>query len=132
MASMRFVRRWGRAAFLAACGIAALGGATASAAVDPAQQAMFDAVWARLIAVARPDPRYGVWPPTHTIEDTDVVNAFACSGDDTLASGTIVLVPHVVMQRGILDQVVGIDADRLAFLTGHELGHVLLGHVIHT
>jgi hypothetical protein len=81
----------------------------------------------RLLAVTEPVAGLA-WPPTFEIADEDKVNAFATAsvaGDGPAAR----VVPRVVVYRGMLTLVVQGDPDRLAFILGHELGHVVLRHV---
>jgi tetratricopeptide (TPR) repeat protein len=86
----------------------------------------------RLLAVAEPVPPF-TWPPTFEIDGQDDVNASATAtikgeGEDAEVS------PKVVIYKGLLDRVIRTpekgSEDRLAYVLGHELSHILLGHVL--
>ena len=102
---------------------------TAGAAQAPAAEAnrkLLDEVSQRLLAVTA-GPEGMVWPPAFEIRpDEDKLNAWAgcaeAAGDKAAAK--------VVVTQGILEKVVQSDPDRLAFILGHELAHVVLRHVL--
>jgi tetratricopeptide (TPR) repeat protein len=81
-----------------------------------------------------PLPKF-MLPPVFAIVSKDQVNAYATGkleGDGPDAQ----VRPQVVVLRGTLDRVIrnaadpAGDADRLAFIVGHELSHVGLGHIV--
>lgn len=80
----------------------------------------------RLLAVAEPSATlHPHWPPQIAIEAVDGVdiNAFAyCQATGGQRSY------HVRITPGIMEHVVRRDRDVLAFILGHELGHILLEH----
>lgn len=87
-------------------------------------RALVDAVMQRLMAVAEP-PAGVAWPPVIEIREENVINAYATLRTE---EGSKLPVPHIVFYRGLMDNVIEGKADRLAFIGGHELCHVVLGH----
>ncbi len=93
--------------------------------------ALLNAVWERLVAVAAPSAPLA-WPPElHLLTDAEMTmakmvpkdpNAFA-----TLYKGN----PLVCVNRALLNSIVEGNAHRLAFILGHELSHITLGHIQH-
>jgi tetratricopeptide (TPR) repeat protein len=101
-------------------------------------------VWSRLIAVA--EPVAGLeWPPPCTLEKDNAINAFAAalrirkpaSEGKQPANGSWAISPRVVVFNGMMTNVIRTSgdkdadaaADRLAYILGHELSHITLGHV---
>jgi tetratricopeptide (TPR) repeat protein len=84
------------------------------------------------------------WPPTCTLVKEDDINAFAYvesvgkTGPGDKAAADARPKPRVVVFRGMIDKVIRTKddkdadaaADRLAYVLGHELSHILLGHVL--
>ncbi|MEW6279090.1 MAG: M48 family metalloprotease [Candidatus Eremiobacterota bacterium] len=103
-------------------GLLAMAGPQAPAEVPEADRPLVEGVFQRLLAVSEP-PKGVAWPPVLEIIEEDKVNAYA-----TLKDGPAGQVPHVVVYRGMLTRVVEGKPDRLAFIMGHEIGHVVLGH----
>lgn len=97
--------------------------AAARAEVTPADRDLVDQVSRRLLAVAEPVAGFA-WPPTIEVVDKDEIQAGACdvSKDDQVR-------PKIEVMAGLLHRVVQGNADRLAFVLGHELGHVVLKHI---
>ena len=93
--------------------------------------ALLKAVWERLLAVTAPSAA-PAWPPQlHFLTDSEMSmakmdsknpNAFA-----TLYKGTSL----VCVNKSLLDSIVEGNANRLAFIMGHELSHITLGHIQH-
>ena len=115
--------------------VAAPGGEPASRLVtgaalrDDADTIMLDTVWLRLLSVA--DRPVGLaWPPMlHVLSDEEMTamkmdvkmpNAFA-----TLYEGK----PLVCITPALLTMAIEGNSDRLAYVVGHELSHITLGHV---
>lgn len=107
---------------------------------NPTSQKILDEVAGRLLGVSRNHPgtnKY-VWPPRITLEDMNTINAFADIDRDRgsgvpipdKASGKFV--PLAVVTQQFMDEVAQNDPDRLALVLGHELSHLLLGHVLPT
>jgi tetratricopeptide (TPR) repeat protein len=128
-----------RAGFLAA-GLAVLAvGAWAAPApteVTRTERDLLEGVKKRLLAVA-PRPDAVEWPPVFEILEKDEVNAYASAvvkGEGKEAK----VFPRVVVTTGMMRRVIQprgdrdpeTAADRLAFVLGHELAHILLKHVI--
>src|SRR6266851_3837072 len=92
---------------------------------DPAkaqQEAMVKDVFSRLLTVpdaAKPIKAYDAWPPD-AAESVGKYNAFAAAP---------LCYPIVRITQPLRQDVIQGDPDRLALILGHELGHVLLGHV---
>src|SRR5208337_2078451 len=98
--------------------------AAARAEVTQADRDLVDQVKRRLLAVT--EPVAGIaWPPTFPKpRDDDEIQAFAYD-----ASKDNQVRPEIVVYTGVLHRVVQGNADRLAFILGHELGHVILKHI---
>lgn len=94
------------------------------AEVPEKDRALIEGVLQRLMAVSEP-PAGVAWPPVLEVREEDVVNAYATLKQDQEGKPPV---PHIVFYRGLLDKVIEGKADRLAFIGGHELSHVLLGH----
>lgn len=97
------------------------------AEVESRDRELLDSVARRLLAVVPPVPDY-VWPPTFEIVDEDKINAYATAkvqGEGKAAK----LAPRIVVYQGLMKRVIERDADRLAYILGHELGHVVLQHI---
>jgi serine/threonine protein kinase/tetratricopeptide (TPR) repeat protein len=100
----------------------------------PADQELMDKVSRRLLAVMGTLPD-DVLPPAFDILDDDRVNAGAAAEPKGEGPEARIL-PHVVILSGLLNRVVkskddpDSDPDRLAFILGHELGHVVLRHIV--
>lgn len=97
---------------------------------------LVDQTWQRLLAVC--DPVAGLeWPPAVRIEPKPVINAYATVLVGKTAGGEVKLLPRVVVFQGMLDKVIRPKddpdkagaPDRLAYVLGHELSHILLGHI---
>src|SRR5262245_37526053 len=87
-------------------------------------QSFVDEVAKRLLAVAPRPSKYVVWPPTFKISPgNDIVARSA-----VIKSRNGVSSLEIVITEGLLNRVVAHHADRLAFILGHELGHLILGH----
>ncbi|PYP86791.1 MAG: hypothetical protein DMG65_18020 [Candidatus Angelobacter sp. Gp1-AA117] len=93
----------------------------ATAEVKEADQTLARQVFKQLLSVV--PAQHGIpWPPTLEIIDKKDVNAYAVvkKGDSDRAL--------VVCYNGLLQNIVAGDADRLAYVLGHELAHHVLGH----
>ena len=99
--------------------------AAARAEVTPADHALVDQVAHRLLAVAKPVAGYA-WPPTIEVDDKEDENAHACNDSKDERDQVR---PKIVVNAGLLHRVVQGNANRLAFILGHELGHVVLKHI---
>lgn len=91
-------------------------------AAEPTPRERINKVGKRLLAVAEP-PAGMEWPPTLDVMQTNGINAFA--GVQKVGKK---LVPKVFVTAGLLEKVIEGDDDRLAFVMGHEIGHIVLGH----
>ncbi len=94
----------------------------AGAEISEADRALTRQVFSRLLAVA-PSPSDIPWPPTLDVVDKDEINAFAAIRKGETADSSV-----VVCNEGLLNASVEGNADRLAYILGHELAHHLLGH----
>jgi Zn-dependent protease with chaperone function len=121
------MKRWsgpGKVLALLLCGL--LSG-SARADVTGADRELVNKVSTRLLAVTEALPGY-LWPPVFEIQDDDKVNAWATARTEGEGDGAR-LRPRIFIYRGMLDKVVQGNADRLAYILGHELGHVVLRHI---
>ncbi|MBZ5521327.1 MAG: M48 family metalloprotease [Acidobacteriia bacterium] len=94
----------------------------ASAEISEADRALAQQVFQQLLAAAPPMQQIP-WPPTLELVDKDEINAYASI---TRHEGKEQ--PVVVCYNGLLKRAVEGNADRLAYVLGHELSHHLLGH----
>ncbi|MDX6713380.1 MAG: Peptidase family, partial [Blastocatellia bacterium] len=94
----------------------------------------------RILAVARTHPANIEWPPSITLADEQDLNAYARLRVTILGNGKWKervdragkFIPYVVVDQLMMDEVIQGNADRLAMLIGHELSHVILGHIFPT
>jgi tetratricopeptide (TPR) repeat protein len=91
-------------------------------ASEPTPRERVNKVGQRLLAVIEP-PAGLQWPPTFEVVQASEVNAYA----SVHKAGTK-LFPKVRVTSAFMEKVVEGDDDRLAFVVGHELGHIVLGH----
>jgi len=96
----------------------------AHAEISEADQALAQRVFAQLLAVT-PAPHNMPWPPTLEIIDKDEVNAQA-----TMRPKDDKEYPVVQCYAGLLKHDIEGNADRLAYVLGHELAHHVLGHTL--
>jgi tetratricopeptide (TPR) repeat protein len=93
-----------------------------SAEVSESDRALAEQVFQRLLISVTP-PTDMPWPPKLEIIDKDEINAFAVMRSQ--GSGQY---PVVVCYGGLLNRVVEGNADRIAYVLGHEISHHILGH----
>jgi tetratricopeptide (TPR) repeat protein len=93
-----------------------------SAEVSESDRALAEQVFQRLLISVTP-PTDMPWPPKLEIIDKDEINAFA-----TMRSQEGGQYPVVVCYNGLLKRVVEGNADRVAYVLGHEISHHTLGH----
>ena len=110
----------------------------ANATANP-QQALLDEVAGRLFSVAgrHPGAAKYVWPPPATVENRKEINAFADikrypNFDPITDRKTGKFSPGVVVTPPFMSEIIQGERDRLAFVIGHEIAHILLGHVLDT
>lgn len=80
---------------------------------------------ARLLAICPTPPEGMEWPPDIALDEKDDINAYA-----TIVRKDGKIYPIIRIHHGMMTKIIKGDADRLAFILGHELGHLLKGHVI--
>jgi len=98
--------------------------ATAQAEIREKDRKLAEEVWAKLLIVAEPVEGYA-WPPKIDFIDEDVLNAYATLDYKNESEPQ----PLVFVYRGMLERVIQGIPDRLAYLLGHELTHILCKHV---
>lgn len=101
---------------------AVLIGTPALAEVSESDRALAEQVFQQLL-VSVPPPSDMVWPPKLELVDKDEINAFA-----TMRRQDGGQYPVVVCYNGLLTRVVEGNADRIAYVLGHEISHHTLGH----
>jgi len=114
-------------ALSAVCLAAFLAVVAAARAQDTApDRPLTDEVFAQLLAVAEPAAEFE-WPPALEVsaEDTAKAHVTAAPAQDRDGKPSA----KVVITEGMLEAVIQEDPDRLAFVLGHELAHIVLGHV---
>jgi adhesin HecA-like repeat protein len=94
----------------------------ALAEVSESDRALAEQVFQQLL-VSVPPPTDMPWPPKLEIVDEDEINAFA-----TMRKQDGGQYPVVVCYNGLLKRVVEGNADRVAYVLGHEISHHVLGH----
>lgn len=77
----------------------------------------------QLLAAVTKTPADHPWPPKFEIWQTEDLNAFAGKNPNNRDEYI------VVVTSPMFDKVVKGQADRLAYIVGHELNHILCGHV---
>ena len=77
------------------------------------------------MAVVTP-PQGMIWPPTCAIIYEKEINAYAFWEENKDGK----LAPIVRVYEGLMDKVVDGDADKLALIVGHEVGHIIMGHTL--
>src|SRR5208337_2792658 len=87
-----------------------------------ADEELLKRVSERLVAVMTPVPGF-VWPPKFIIQPDPKLDAHAEPPKDDQDP------PLVVVTSGFMTRVIQGDADRLALILGHELGHIALRHI---
>lgn len=93
--------------------------ACATAKATNPDSVLAEDVFSRLIAICE-KPDNMLWPPVLIYEESPDINAFAFLNETQ---------PFVVVHSALVKELLNSDADRLAFVIGHELAHVTLGHV---
>ncbi len=97
------------------------------------EDSMVQDVFQKLLAVpaaAKANKAYDAWPPEVGIVDPQQDPKLAESvGKYNAFASAPLCYPMVRITRAMLPDVIQGDPDRLALILGHELGHVLLGHV---
>lgn len=96
--------------------------ANCGAEIRPSDDALARQVFKQLLSVVPAQQRLP-WPPALIIVDKGEINAYA-----SIEKKDAQIQPVVVCYNGLLQEVVDGNADRLAYVLGHELGHHLLGH----
>lgn len=82
-------------------------------------QDVFDKLLSAPSAQTHPDYLKS-WPPTLLVQEDEDPNAFATTDGCK---------PYVVVTSGLASKILEGKPDRAAFVVGHELSHLLLGHV---
>lgn len=103
-------------------------------------EALLTQVTNQLLAAARTHPANMVWPPSIRLLSEGEINAYATLLVDQLGTGKWKervdkqgrFLPVVAVDRLMMEEVIQGNPDRLAMLIGHELSHLLLGHVLPT
>src|SRR6185503_17604654 len=92
---------------------------------------LLNAVWARLLSVSAPSAPIA-WPPLlHLLTDAEMTMAKMVPKDPNAFATLYKGVSLVCVNRALLNSIVEGNASRLAFILGHELSHVTLGHTQH-
>jgi tetratricopeptide (TPR) repeat protein len=97
-------------------------------------------VYARLLAVVPQPPGNVAWPPPISLTRENELNAYAALQVERLPYGRRrprvdkngKFVPYIVVDQQLMDDLIQGEADRLAMVVGHELSHILLGHILPT
>ena len=95
---------------------------------------LLEDVSAKLLAKCE-QPEKVEWPPNIALENDDDINAYASLVDKNgqpYQTGNGKIYPIVRINTGLMAKVIKSDevgaGDRLAFILGHELGHIVKGH----
>ena len=84
---------------------------------------LLNTVSKQLLAAVKNIPKNHDWPPVFKIEQTDDLNAWAQFNPDN-ENGFMIVVTSTMF-----DKVIQSKSDRLAYILGHELNHILCGHL---
>jgi Zn-dependent protease with chaperone function len=87
-----------------------------------------ESVMERLLAVVELPESYDAAPVLRIVED-ETVNAYATLDQQALEQEGKVI-PVVMVTTGLIERMARFEADSLAFIVAHELGHHVLGHVL--
>ena len=111
--------------------VAAQSGAQAGGEVDPRSQQLVEETIARLLSFAgKPTHSYSSWPPpVHVVQAEPGVKMSEGSGDYNAFATAPKCVPYIGITHGLISDIIQYQPDRIAFVLGHELSHLLLGHV---
>jgi tetratricopeptide (TPR) repeat protein len=90
---------------------------------------LLDRVSRRLLATVEAPERY-TWPPVFAVTEASGPNRVGAHASAETEGAGDKPVPHVEITAALMEQVVQGSEDRLAYVAGHELAHVLLGHVL--
>jgi predicted Zn-dependent protease len=113
-----------------------------SADTAAAKRKMLDEVFQRLLSAAGRRPgRFAskyVWPPQVELDSNSTVNAYASVRRKKVRGRDVPIVdpktnrlfPYVAIHSGLMEDLIEGDPHRLAFVVGHELAHLILGHVL--
>jgi hypothetical protein len=115
--------------------VAALAG-VARADKSPAHKALVEKVANRLLPHLQRAEGYKTCPPRFLVLEEPAINAFAWALADPVDDG-VKRAAFVAITTANMDQVIRLPKDpdpdgaedRLAFMLGHELSHIFLGHV---
>ena len=121
-------RVFGLLAVVAALTTLPAAGVRAAAEPTQEQKDRVEAIGARLIAVVKTHPAEYTWPPIIKVSSeagTDNAGAYL-EGQDKETSKEI---SRMLVSPSLLEDIIKDNDDTLAFIMGHELGHVLLKHV---
>ncbi|MEK6324978.1 MAG: M48 family metalloprotease [Acidobacteriota bacterium] len=90
---------------------------------------LLNAVWERLLAVVSP-PAGLAWPPQlRLLTDAEMVMAKMNPKDPNAFATPYKGTSLVCVNKALLNSIIEGNANRLAFILGHELSHITLGHV---
>src|SRR5215813_2939234 len=92
------------------------------AEISDADRTLAEKVFQQLLA-ATPASGNMPWPPRLELVDTDEINAFAAMRKKDDKEYSVVVCYAVLIKRDVEG-----NADRLAYILGHELAHHVLGH----
>lgn len=93
---------------------------------------LLNAVWDRLLAVVTA-PAGLAWPPQlHLLTDSELQTLKMSPQDPTAFATSYKGTPLVCVNKALLNSIIEGNANRLAFVLGHELSHITLGHIQHT
>lgn len=101
----------------------ALVGSGLKAEVTDRHREVAQTTFDRLVDQIEPPEDWDVWPPRLLVVDNDEVQALAYPRQTEEG-----LVPTVEVYSGLIERVANFEADVLAFVVGHEIGHLVYHH----
>ncbi|HWL09940.1 MAG TPA: M48 family metalloprotease, partial [Planctomicrobium sp.] len=96
---------------------------SANAEITDRHREVVNQVFTRLLAVMETPDGWESWPPTITVIDPGIANAYA-----SFHTVDGVDVPYVEVTVTTIEKIANFDPDVLAFTIGHELGHLYYLH----
>ena len=91
---------------------------------------LLKAVWERLLLAVVSPPAGPAWPPQlHLLTDAEMLTAKMNPKDPNAFATPYKGVSLVCVNGALLDSIVEGNPNRLAFILGHELSHITLGHI---
>ena len=113
---------------VAGLGLFAMSVSVRADTITPAHRDLVASVGKRIVTAVKTPPTDYTWPPIIEVT-TEAGEDNACAFVDGTDTATGKPVSHMWVSPSLLDDILKNEPDALAFVMGHELGHVLKKHV---